>query len=81
VRREIKRARFLGLLPFTGDHLRITGTAVIAGARPAAEGEAVEGEASQAEATAILPEEEAAIVAPEESEAGVADVEPAEETR
>ncbi|MBI2964805.1 MAG: 30S ribosomal protein S18, partial [Chloroflexi bacterium] len=83
VRREIKRARFLGLLPFTGDHLRITGTAVIAGARPAAEGEAVEGEASQAEAAAILPEEEAApgeeVATPEESEAGVADVEPAEE--
>lgn len=83
VRREIKRARFMGLLPFTQDHVRITGTAVVAGARPAtAEGEAVEaveGEAGLAGVAAAVPEEELVIEAPEESEAIVADVEPAEE--
>lgn len=82
VRREIKRARFLGLLPFTQDHLRITGTAVVAGARPAtAEGEAVEGEEVLAGVAAVVPEEELVIEAPEESEAMGADVEPAEENQ
>ena len=79
VRREIKRARFMGLLPFTQDHVRITGTAVVAGARPPAEGEAVEGEAGAAGAAPVAPEDDVIIEAPEESEAIVADVEPAEE--
>jgi small subunit ribosomal protein S18 len=80
VRREIKRARFLGLLPFTGDHLRITGTAIQPGARvaPAETGEAVEGE-EQAPELVELAEEEVGL--PEESEAGVVDVEPADDTR
>lgn len=76
VRREIKRARFLGLLPFTGDHLRITGTAAVPGARPPEAGEAVEGEEP---AVGIADEE--AVIAAEESEAVVPDVEPADETR
>lgn len=46
VRREIKRARLLGLLPFTQDHVRITGPAPLAGARPAGESDDAEAAAS-----------------------------------
>lgn len=77
VRREIKRARFLGLLPFTGDHIRITGTAALPGARVGEAGEGVEGEAA---AVAVAEGEEIPIAA-EESEVEAGDVEPAEEPR
>ncbi|MBI4220713.1 MAG: 30S ribosomal protein S18 [Chloroflexi bacterium] len=43
LRTEIKRARFLGLLPFTADHVRVTGPASVPGARaPVAEAEEAE---------------------------------------
>lgn len=79
VRREIKRARFLGLLPFTQDHIRITGTAAVPGAKPAGEGagEAVEGE----EAAIAVVEEEIAEIPAGESEVVAPDVEPADEPR
>jgi small subunit ribosomal protein S18 len=76
VRREIKRARFLGLLPFTSDHVRITGVAAQPGARPAEGGEAVAGD----EGAVGTAGQEAGEAALDESEAEAGDVERAEET-
>ncbi|MBI4305071.1 MAG: 30S ribosomal protein S18 [Chloroflexi bacterium] len=71
LRREIKRARFLGLLPFVADHLRVTGPATVPGARAAA----AEAEAGAEE---VAPEEALEAVEPiEESETEVGSVEPA----
>ena len=79
VRREIKRARFLAMLPFTGDHLRITGTAAQPGARPAEGEEGVEGVAAVEAEVAGVPDDEAVAIVADESGTGPVDVEPAEE--
>lgn len=76
VRREIKRARLLGLLPFTQDHVRITGPAPLAGARPAAESEDSEAVAGTQEGSPAGATDDAA----DESESASANVE-AEEAR
>jgi small subunit ribosomal protein S18 len=75
VRREIKRARFLGLLPFTSDHVRITGTAAQPGARPAEGAEGAGGDDA-----AVQPgDQEAGEMVIDESEVEVGDVQGAEE--
>jgi small subunit ribosomal protein S18 len=76
VRREIKRARFLALLPFTSDHVRVTGVAAQPGARAAEDGEVSAG----AEGAVETGDQEPGDAAPDESGAEAGDVEGSEET-